>query len=284
MSNESDDVEIEIDVERERTEDRSASTDETTERDSDSSDDRMHPRGHDDDSHRPKTTDATHRADPLEGADSPERRLEDELGRIDLLTTPEGYVEGRVTELTAIDETSVRLEVALPHDERVAFTLEKPIPWSEEFLLARIVEDVGYDAASVGHLVGETVYLTRTDVGPEADEDDDWLSASIRATGDAVLASLSPALSDRFGFETDRSPQWRLVDPLERPDPDEDDRFSGTTAIATAAIVLGVIAAVFGAIVGATGELVVSATILAAILPGLVLVLFGLFLFSTARE
>ena len=204
---------------------------------------------------------------------SPAPGLGDELGRIDLLTTPEGYVEGRVTDLTSIDATTVRLEVTLPHEETVSFTLEKPIPWSREFLLARIVEDVGYDAASIDHLLGEPIYLVRTDAGPAADEEPaDWWSTLARATGDAALA----ALSDRFRLEDRQEPEWRLVDPLERPDRTDDDERDLETA-AVGLVLLGVLAAAAGAIVGATGGLTLTPAAVGYALPGLLLALLGLY-------
>ena len=206
-------------------------------------------------------------------AGSPERSLGDELGRIDLLTTPEGYVEGRVTDLTSLDSTTVRLEVTLPHEETVSFTLEKPIPWSREFLLARIVEDVGYDAASIDHLLGESIYLVRTDAGPTADEEPaDWWTTLVRATGEVALATLS----DRFRLEDRHGPEWRLVDPLERPDRSDDEEGS-LKAAAIGLVLLGVLVAAAGAIVGATGGLVVTPAAVGYALPGLLLALLGLY-------
>ncbi|WP_255192296.1 hypothetical protein [Natronobeatus ordinarius] len=206
-------------------------------------------------------------------AGSSDRSLGDELGRIDLLTTPEGYVEGRVTDLTSLDATTVRLEVTLPHEETVSFTLEKPIPWSREFLLARIVEDVGYDAASIDHLLGESIYLVRTDAGPTADEEPaDWWTTLVRATGEVALATLS----DRFRLEDRHGPEWRLVDPLERPDRTDDDEGSLETA-AIGLVLLGVLVAVAGAIVGATGGLVLSPAAVGYALPGFLLALLGLY-------
>ncbi|WP_114578136.1 hypothetical protein [Saliphagus sp. LR7] len=200
----------------------------------------------------------------------PERRLEDELGRIDLSTTPEGYVEGRVAAIESLDSRTVRLEVALPHGPRVGFDLEKPIPWSEEFLLARIVDDVGYDAASVGHLRGETVYLARTDAGDEGGSRwRAWLPED-------SLAALPPAVRDPIDrLLAAGSPRWRLVDPAERPSPtDGTDGVSAATA--TGAVVVGAVLAALGAAVGAAGGLAVPTAAVAAALPGLVLVVAGL--------
>lgn len=214
---------------------------------------------------------------PLEDHNgSQPRDLEDELGRIDVMSTPEGYVEGRVTDLETVDETTVRLEVALPHGRTTAFELEKPIPWSDEFLLARIVEDIGYDAASVGHLVGESVFVTRVDL--ESDATDEWeglRTTAARAAGRTVNSLLEASLGGRFE-RTETGPTWRLVDPLERPNPTDDGGFDAVTASIAVSLVLGgVLAAAAGAVFGATGAVAVSSAVIAYALPGVMLALVG---------
>ncbi len=214
---------------------------------------------------------------PLEDPETISRRdLEDELGRIDVMTTPEGYVEGRVTDLETVDETMVRLEVALPHDRTTSFVLEKPIPWSEDFLLARIVEDVGYDAASVGHLVGESVFVTRADLEDEEPTGWDGLwTSSARVAGRTVNSLLESSLGGRFE-KTETGPTWRLVDPRERPDPVEESEFDAVTvSIALGFILAGVVAAAGGAVFGVTGGVVVSSAAIAYALPGLLLAVVG---------
>ncbi len=208
--------------------------------------------------------------------------LEDELGSIDVRTTPEGYVEGRVTDLWSADETTVGLEVTLPHDGTTTFDLEKPIPWSPTFLLARIVEDVGYDAASIDHLVGEPVYVARTDAGPTAEEvSEDWWSSTLETTGNAVLSTLG----GRYRLEEEASPEWRLVDPLERAPDDEGRRSAASvTAISRLLVVAGTIVAAAGALVGTTGTLAVSSAVVGATLPGLALVVLGLHLLDRGDE
>ncbi|ELY87226.1 hypothetical protein [Natrialba taiwanensis] len=208
-----------------------------------------------------------------------ETDLADELGRIDVMTTPEGYVEGRITDVTAIDATTVALTVSLPHGETRSFTLEKPIPWSEEFLLARLVADIGYDAASIDHIIGEPVYLVRTDVRPETPPNEtgtepDWWATSLQAASDAILSSLS---GGRYRIETTTEPEWQLVDPLDRPDASPTES-TDTTAdlVGTGLILAGTITAAAGAVVGATGELVVSSSVLASLILGLMVVLTGL--------
>ena len=204
-----------------------------------------------------------------------DRTLGDELGQIDVVTTPEGYVEGRVTGLESLDAGTVHLEVELPNEERVSFRLDKPIPWSREFLLARIVEDVGYDAASVDYLVGEPVFLARTDAGPAADEEtEDRWQAWIYDAGDSVLS----VFGDRYRRENDPGPEWRLVDPLELPSREESPRSTDTdVAVSSVLVVLGAIVAVMGAVIGSTGTLTVSATAVWFALPGFALLLVGLY-------
>lgn len=202
--------------------------------------------------------------------------LEDELGRIGVSTTPEGYVEGRVVGLESLDETTVRLEVSLPHDEVVEFRLEKPIPWSEEFLLARIVQDVGYDAASISHLVGERVYLTRADVEPDAppsSTDRRWLRSPAKLAGDTLLATLG----SRYRLEERRRPEWRLVDPQERrAEEDELGRpFADPATLGLALLALAPIVAGFAVAYALTGGLAVSGGVVGSVLLGLLLAWFG---------
>ncbi|APX98296.1 hypothetical protein BB347_15705 [Natronorubrum daqingense] len=202
-----------------------------------------------------------------------EGALADELGRVDVMTTPEGYVEGRITDVAGLDPTTVELTVALPHGETVSFPLEKPIPWSREFLLARLVEDVGYDAASIDHIVGEPVYVQRTDLEPDDEEWWTWES-SLQTASDALLSSLS---GGRYRLERAQAPEWRLVDPLERPEsktePDSELRTDERLGIAF--VLVGTLVAAIGGVLGATGTLVVSTSVVGAIALGLSIVLVG---------
>ncbi len=198
---------------------------------------------------------------------TPDDPLGDELGRLDLATTDDGYVEALITDLESIDETTICLTVRLPHDQLVAFDLEKPIPWSREFLFARLVEDVGYDAASVDHLVGERVYLKRTDLGEEAPKPT-WLE-SIQTAGGTMLSAVADGLIHTEG------PQWRLVDPRERR-PEPADSSERTVTIATTLVVGGVLLAALGSVIGATGGVPVTLGMLVAFILGLVLALVGL--------
>jgi len=206
-----------------------------------------------------------------------ERSLGDELGSLRIHTTPEGYVEGRVTGIESVDASTARLTVALPHGQTVEFTLEKPIPWSREFLLARIVEDVGYDAASVEYLVGETVYVERTDAGPTADEDGTRWASTLAATGNALLSTVG----GRYRIEADAEPEWRLVDPPERP---SDDDAEPSSTVGVGLVVLGVLVAALGAAVGATGGVALTGGVLAAALVGLLLAFVGLSALPGGRD
>ncbi len=197
--------------------------------------------------------------------------IADELGRIDVMTTTEGYVESRITGLTAVDEHTVRLDVRLPHGTSVSFDLEKPIPWSREFLLARVVEDVGYDAASIDHVVGERVYVARADVGDDAAFS--WWTASARDLGRTLFARVGK----RLDLQVRRTAEWQLVDPRERVD--EDDGTGPSNLVepaAVAGILIGAALAVIGAVVGATGGFALAGSVLAYALPGLALIVLGL--------
>lgn len=202
--------------------------------------------------------------------------LADELGRISIGTTAEGHVEARVLGLEPVDDSTVRLDVRLPHGRRVAFSLEKPIPWSEEFLLTRLVESLGYDAASIEHVVGETVYVTRTDLETAGEGWDTW--NPIRAAVEFVETSLDT----RFG-EHESGPTWRLVDPRELPDPAEAGAGGNWPRVAMAVVVFGAVVAAFGAAVGATGSIALSPPIVLFAIPGLALVCIGLLALRALR-
>ncbi|NGM68318.1 hypothetical protein G6M89_04720 [Natronolimnobius sp. AArcel1] len=253
------DDEIEIEIER----DRPTPSDDSSDSDADT----------DSGGHTPAETSTDLSADSPSSRshtgrhlpESPERRLEDELGRVDVSTTHDGFVEGHVVGFDSPDETTVRLEVALPHGGIVEFTLEKPIPWSEEFLLARIVDDVGYDATSISHLVDETVYVTRADL--EDDPEVDWWTQP-------VLAAQS-SLGDWFTVDA-TGPQWRLVDPRERQTGTERSQLlDNTLGLATFLIVLAPLVAALGVAYALTGGIVLSGPVIGAILAGFVLALLG---------
>ncbi|MFP8889654.1 hypothetical protein ACLI4U_07765 [Natrialbaceae archaeon A-CW2] len=215
--------------------------------------------------------DGTKTATATEPTDGP-AAVGDELGRLDLRTTPEGYVEATVTDLRSVDETTVTLEVTLPHGTTTEFRLEKPIPWSREFLLARIVEDVGYEAASIEYIVGESIYVERIDRLEATEEDSwgwaEWRDGIVRTSGDALLT----ALGGRFRLEERQTPEWRLVDPLERETATSEDTEGGR--IAALIVVFGALSAVVGGLVAA-GVTTIVPTLVAAVLPGLVLVVLG---------
>ncbi|WP_247730865.1 hypothetical protein [Halovivax limisalsi] len=205
---------------------------------------------------------------------TPHRRdsaLADELGRVDVMTTPEGHVEATVTDVVDVDGRTVRLAVRLPHGRETTFDLEKPIPWSDEYLLARIVAAAGYDAASIDHVVGESVYLER--VSDDDPESISWWSASAAELGRAAAARLA----ERYDLRVSTTGEWRLVDPRERADATADAPRSGRwRPVAVAAAFLGGLVAVLGAVVAATGSLAVPTTALGAALPGLVLLVIAL--------
>jgi hypothetical protein len=140
--------------------------------------------------------------------ESDAERIADELGRTDLRTTEEGYVEAEVTNLQERDDDTIELTVQLPSGEEPTFALEKPLPWSDSFLFARIVEDAGYDAASIEHIVGETVYLERVD-HPESGPS---LSGERQPVPVQILDTLFGLSA---GAQSGPSREWRLVDPDE---------------------------------------------------------------------
>lgn len=216
-------------------------------------------------------------ADRRSGSDadhqSDAERLAEELGRTDLRTTEDGFVEARVLDLAAVDEDTVRLVVELPTGQELSFALEKPVPWSEEYALARLVEWIGYDAASIDHVVGERVLVDRTQRDAEAAVDAIW------AEGAHEPSTIETAMK-AFGLDVgpERSAEWRLVDPreLERPGPATVPELTPRRKLlaVTALTVLTFCAIVLAGVVSAAvGAVTVPPGLLSA-LAGLVTVLF----------
>jgi len=116
------------------------------------------------------------------------------------------------------------------------------------------------------------LHLARADLDAAADRD--WRSSSLQTATNALVSSLS---GGRYRLEPDREPDWRLVDPLERPAETETDASDAARDLPGIGLILiGTIVAVIGAVVGATGEFVVSGAVLGGASIGLLLVLFGL--------
>ena len=97
---------------------------------------------------------------------------------------------GVYAEVISIDERdgAIVMTADLPGDERIVERFEKPLPWSDEFAFARIVEAAGYGSATLDHLVGERVPVERVHdewrfVDPGRDE-----SAMIRYWRPAAVA------------------------------------------------------------------------------------------------
>ena len=100
-----------------------------------------------------------------EATDGPKStsELADELAEISLRTNDEGQVECRIVDVKPYRNDNLALTVALPTRETVTFTLKKPVPWSSDFLFARLVEDFGYGAGDIDRLEDERVYLERAE-------------------------------------------------------------------------------------------------------------------------
>lgn len=96
----------------------------------------------------------------LEGSDADD--LADELGRIQLRSIDGRRLRARIESVVDRGGT-IRLWYRLPHDAYASEEFEKPIPWSARFKFARVIEDLGYSASSLGGIEGEEVVLERVD-------------------------------------------------------------------------------------------------------------------------
>lgn len=146
--------------------------------------------------------------DALEGTDGElaeesTQALADELQEIALRTTDDGHIECKIAGVEPDRNDRIKLSVELPTQDIVTFRLEKPVPWSEEYLFARIVDSCGYGAGDIGRLEGERIYLERAD---DPDIDEFTPRAHYRSARHATPIPAGEELGQR-------SNGWKLVDP-----------------------------------------------------------------------
>lgn len=141
--------------------------------------------------------------EPADDGPASTTALADELAEISLRTTDDGLVDCRIVGVDPHGDDEIALTVALPTREPVTFTLEKPLPWSREFLFARIVEDCGYGPGDIDRLEGERIYLERTGTRPSA-------ASNPRPRARRAHRGYGRPRDDEPG---QRSNGWRLVDP-----------------------------------------------------------------------
>lgn len=118
------------------------------------------------DPHEHDTSDRTTTAQPAEGAvtaASDADALADELGRIQLRSIDDRRLRARIETVVDHDAETIRLWYRLPHDAYAVEEFEKPIPWSDRFKFARVIEDLGYSPSSLGEIEGEEIVLERAD-------------------------------------------------------------------------------------------------------------------------
>lgn len=118
------------------------------------------------DPHEHDTSGRTTTAQPADGTatvESDADALADELGRIQLRSIDDYRLRARIATVVDHDAETIRLWYRLPHDAYAVEEFEKPIPWSERFKFARVIEDLGYSPSSLGSIEGEEIVLERVD-------------------------------------------------------------------------------------------------------------------------
>ncbi|ADJ15141.1 hypothetical protein HacjB3_08790 [Halalkalicoccus jeotgali B3] len=89
--------------------------------------------------------------------------LADELGRIQLRSVDDRRLRARIETVVDRDAETLELWYRLPHDVHVSEAFEKPIPWSDRFKFARVIEDLGYSPSNLEGIEGEEIVLERVD-------------------------------------------------------------------------------------------------------------------------
>lgn len=87
--------------------------------------------------------------------------LADELGRVQLRSIDGRRLRARIERIVDHDDDMIRVWYRLPYGVDVFEDFEKPIPWSDRFKFARVVEDLGYSPSSLGVIEGEEIVLER---------------------------------------------------------------------------------------------------------------------------
>ncbi len=102
-------------------------------------------------------------ADEVAAVESDADALADELGRIQLRSIDERRLRAGIDTVVDHDAETIRVWYRLPHDAAVVEEFEKPIPWSDRFKFARVIDDLGYSPSSLGEIEDEEVVLERID-------------------------------------------------------------------------------------------------------------------------
>ncbi|WP_245998368.1 hypothetical protein [Halalkalicoccus subterraneus] len=135
-------------------------------------------------------------ADGAAAVDSDADALADELGRIQLRSVDDHRLRARIATVVDHDAETIRLWYRLPHDAYVVEEFEKPIPWSDRFKFARVIEDMGYSPSSLGGIEGEEIVLERVDGEWRAEDPERRLDESVPHVG----SDIGPVAGLGFGI------------------------------------------------------------------------------------
>ena len=97
--------------------------------------------------------------------------LSDRLFKVDMHTLGDGRVRGQID---AVDRDGGEIQVTttvLTNGQQIDHTFDEPTTWDDEHAFVRLVEGLGYNAASADHIVGDEVPLRETGNGWSIDLD-----------------------------------------------------------------------------------------------------------------
>lgn len=98
-------------------------------------------------------------------------KFTDEFAAIADATVDDRTVKAEIWELTETEGGKIKMTARLPDGSKPSRKFQKPIPWSDEFALARLVEDRGYNPSSYTALEGDEILLrSKSDPGETPSE------------------------------------------------------------------------------------------------------------------
>lgn len=98
----------------------------------------------------------------------------DEFAAIAAATVDDETIEAEIFDVEELDDGRIRLTALLPDGSKPSGVFKRPIPWSMEFPIARLVNQRGYTPSSYAELVGDPIRLRATNELGETPTEGDW--------------------------------------------------------------------------------------------------------------
>lgn len=100
--------------------------------------------------------------------------LSDELAAIHAASVDDETIEGEIWDVDTTEDGRIRITARLPDGSKPSRTFAKPVPWSEDFAIVRLVESYGYAPSAYESMEGDAIKLHSTASAGETPDEDDW--------------------------------------------------------------------------------------------------------------